>query len=222
MFFKITSCSWQFSVALSKPTKNWQEHDVILKNIPLLTKISAKLITAIFFMVHINTYAIETSIQLHKADQSGAYGVSLGIGNNFFNQREFNWAVSYNRLEDVNITWNDDDINFALDTIDLMLSYRYYPRSYNNFVKSLIVEFQVGAGVALTENKFIWPALAEEKLFSEQGDINGVLAFMVHKKFTKQVSMHIGLKRYPDYSEFGDVSSVFLGFSYQFGQQLGY
>jgi len=195
---------------------------VILKNIPLITKISAKFIAVVLFMVHINSYAIETSVQLHKADQSGAYGFSLGIGDNFFNQREFNWAVSYNRLEDVNITWNNDDINFALDTIDFMFSYRYYPKSYNHFIKSLTVEFQAGVGVALTENKFLWPALNEEKYFSEQGDINGVFSFMIHKKFTKQVSMHIGLKHYPSYSEFGDVSSMFLGVTYQFGKQLGY
>lgn len=195
---------------------------MILKNIPLITKTLAKLIALALFMVHINSYAIETSMQLHKADQSGAYGFSFGIGDDFFNQREFNWAVSYNRIEDVNITWNDDDINFALDTIDLMLSYRYYPKSYNYFVKSLIIEFQAGVGVALTENKFIWPDLNEEKYFSEQGDINGVLSFLVHKKFTKQVSMHIGLKHYPDYSEFGDVSSVSLGVTYKFGKQLGY
>jgi hypothetical protein len=173
-------------------------------------------------MVHINSYAMETSIQLHKADQSGAYGVSVGIGDNFFNQQEFNWAVSYNRLEDINITWNDDDINFALDTVDLMLSYRYYPKSYNHFVKSLIVEFQVGVGVTLTENKFLWPELDEVKVFSEQGDVNGVLGFTVHKKLTKQVSMQIGVKHYPDYSEFGDVSSVFMGVTYQFGRQPAY
>jgi hypothetical protein len=195
---------------------------VILKKIPLITKISAKLIAMVLFMVHINSYAIETSMQLHKADQPGAYGVSLGIGDNFFNQREFNWAVSYNRLEDVNITWNDDDINFDLDTVDLMLSYRYYPTSYNRFVKNLIVEFQAGVGVVITENKFVWSALNEEKYFSEQGDINGVFAFMVHKKMTKQVAMHIGLKHYPDYSEFGDISSVFLGFTYTFGRKMGY
>ncbi|MDX2369039.1 MAG: hypothetical protein QNK36_11655, partial [Colwellia sp.] len=204
-----------------KPTKKWQEHDVILKNIPLITNISAKFIAVVLFMVHINSNAIETSIQVHKVDQSGTYGFSLGVGDNFFDQRELNWAVSYNRLTDVNITWNNDDINFDLDTVDLMLSYRYYPHSYNRFVKGLIVEFQVGAGAVLTENKFLWPAISEneEKYFSEQGDINSVFGFMVHKKFTKQVAMHIGLKRYPDYSEFGDVSSVFLGFTYIFGRQ---
>jgi hypothetical protein len=195
---------------------------VILKNIPLITKISARLIAVVLFMVHINSYAIETSIQLHKVDQSGATGFSFGIGDNFFNQREFNWAISYNRLEDVNITWNDDDIDFSLDTVDLMLSYRYYPTSYNRFVKNLMVEFQAGVGVAMTENKFTWSELNEEKYFSEQGDVNGVFGFMIHNKLTKQAAIHIGLKHYPDYSEFGDVSSVFLGFTYTFGRQAAY
>ena len=195
---------------------------MILKNIPLMIKISARIIVMVLFMAHINSYAIETSMQLHKVDQSGAYGFSFGIGDNFFNQQEFNWAVSYNRIEDINITWNDDDINFTLDTVDLMLSYHYYPKSYNPFVKSLIVEFQAGVGVALTENKFVWPTLNEEKYFSEQGDVNAVVGFLVHKKLNKKVSMHIGLKHYLDYSEFGDISSVFLGISYQFGKQLGY
>jgi len=195
---------------------------VILKNIPLTTQISIKFIALVLFMMPISSYAIETSMQLHKADQSGAYGFSLGVGDDIFDQREFNWAVSYNRLEDVNITWNNDDINFSLDTVDLMLSYRFYPTSYNRFVKSLTVEFQAGAGVVLTENKFDWPHLNEEKYFSEQGDINAVFSFKVHKKLTKKVSMHLGLKHYPDYSEFGDVSSVFIGVTYQFGRQPAY
>ncbi len=195
----------------------------LITNLFATTKTLTTLLSVMLFMVSFNSSALETSIQLHKADQSGAHGVSLGIGDNFFNHREFNWAVSYNRLEDANITWNDDDINFSLDTVDLMLSYRYYPKSYNSFVKSLIVEFQLGAGIALTENKFTWPELQnEEKYFSEQGDVNPVLAFIVHKKFTKQTSMHIGVKHYSDYSEFGDVSSVFIGFNYNFGRQQGY
>jgi hypothetical protein len=180
-------------------------------------------VTAVLFMVHFNSYAIESSIQLHKADQSGAYGVSLGFSDNFFKQKEFNWAISYNRLEDINVTWNNDDINFSLDTVDIMLSYRHYPKSYNSFIKSLTFEFQAGVGVSLTENKFLWPELNnEEKFFSEQGDINGVLAFLVHKSLTKEISMHIGVKHYLDYSEFGDVSSVFLGFTYRFGRKAGY
>ncbi len=195
----------------------------LVTNLFISTKTLTTLIGALLLIVAFNSSAIETSIQVHKADQSGAYGVSLGIGDNFFKQREFNWAVSYNRIEDVNITWNDDDINFSLDTVDLMLSYRYYPKSYNSFVKSLIVEFQLGAGIALTENKFTWPELEnEEKYFSEQGDVNPVLAFIVHRKLTKQTSMHIGVKHYSDYSQFGDVSSVFIGINYNFGRQQGY
>ncbi|MFT5760724.1 MAG: hypothetical protein ACI9LM_005511 [Alteromonadaceae bacterium] len=203
---------------------------MILKKMSLITKISAKFIAMVLFLVPINSYAIETSMQLHKADQSGAYGLSLGIGDNFFNQREFNWAVTYNHFENIvvndlkdqSLVWDKSDNSFPLDTIDLMLSYRYYPSSYNTFIKSLIVEFQAGAGINLTENKFIFNNNPTEVVFSEQGDINGVFAFMVHKKFTKQVAMHIGLKHYPDYSEFGDISSVFLGFTYTFGRQMGY
>lgn len=189
---------------------------------PKIVNVLVKLVTAFFLMTHLNSYAIESTIQVHKADQSGAYGVTLGLGDNFFKQKEFNWAISYNRLEDISVTWNNDDIAFSLNTIDLMLSYRYYPKTYNKFLKSLIVEFQAGVGIALTENKFIWPELAEEKFFSEQGDVNGILAFSVHKKFSKQMSMNIGIKHYPGYSDFGDISSVFLGFSYQFGSQDGY
>jgi hypothetical protein len=177
---------------------------------------------AMLFLMHQNSYAIEPIIQIHKADQSGAYGLSLGVSDNFFNQQEFNWSISYNRLQDINVNWNDEDIDFSLDTVDLMLSYRFYPKSYYKFVKTLSFEFQAGVGVAITENKFLWPELNEEKIFSEQGDVNGVVAFLVHKKFTKEVSMHLGVKHYSDYSEFGDISSVFLGFSYHFGKKTGY
>jgi len=190
-----------------------------------LNKSTSTLVTvliSVLMLVSANSYAIEPLIHIHKADQEGTYGVSLGLSDSFFKQKEFNWSVSYNRLQDVNVTWNGDDIDFSLDTIDLMLSYRYQPKSYSTFIKSLMFEFQAGVGVSLTENKFVWPALNEEKFFSEQGDINGVVAFLVHKKFTNQVSMQLGVKHYPDYSEFGNVSSIFVGFSYRFGQQEGY
>lgn len=180
------------------------------------------LFTSAFFMIHFNSYAIEPTLQLHKVDQDNAYGFSVGVTDDLFNKKEFNWAISYNRIEDFTVTWNEDEIDFSLDTIDLMLSYRYYPKSYNAFVKSLIFEFQAGVGVALTENKFEWPELSEEKYFSEQGDINGVFSFLVHKKFSKEMAIQIGLKHYPDYSEFGDVSSIYIGFSYQFGRKVGY
>ena len=174
------------------------------------------------FTLSFTSRAMETSAELHKVDQSGSYGFSLGVGDNFFNQQAFNWQVSYNRIEDVNITWNDDDIDFSLDTIDVSLRYRYFPKSYNKFVNSLMVEFQIGAGIALTENKFTWPELQEEKYFSEQGDINPFLEISLHKELSKTTSIHVGFKHYPSYSEFDDISSVFIGFSYNFGSRTGY
>ena len=82
------------------------------------------------------------------------------------------------------------------------------------------LEYEVGAAVALTENKFTWPELNEEKFFSEQGDINGFLAISGHYKVSSNVSATLGVKHYPKMSEFGSISSVFLGikFNLNFGQ----
>lgn len=183
-----------------------------------LTKVCALLLA----MVNMQGHAVETSVQLHKVDQDGSYGYSFAIGDDFFNKPEFNWQIAYSRVEDANIQWNDDDIDFSLDTIDLALSYRYFPKSYNKFINSLSFEFQVGAGIVLTENKFTWPDLQEEKFFSEQGDINPFIAVAIHKELSRKTSMHIGLKHYPSYSEFDDVSSIFIGFTYNFGGKSGY
>ena len=163
--------------------------------------------------------ALESSIQVHKVDQDKSYGYSLALGGSFFNQKAFNWQVAYNRLEDVNIAWQSDEIDFSLDTADFALSYRYYPSSYDKFVRSFNVEFQVGAGVALTETKFEWPELEEEKYFSEQGDVNPFVSVLVHKEISKSTSIHLGVKHYPSYSEFDDISSVFIGFTYQFDRK---
>jgi hypothetical protein len=84
------------------------------------------------------------------------------------------------------------------------------------------LEFQLGAGVALTENKFEWPELGEEKYFSEQGDVNPFLSLSLHKKLTKNTSMQIGIKHYPSYSEFDDITSLYFGINYRFGRQIGY
>ncbi len=200
---------------------------------PKITKnVFVKLASIILFMVSINSYAVEPFFQVHKADQSEVYGASIGISDSFFNQREFNWAISYNYLGNVSINnleeyspvWDESDNSFPLNTVDLMLSYRYYPKTYNSFIKTLIFEFQAGVGIALTENKFVFrPEIdTDDVYFSEQGDVNVALGFLVHKKLTKQVSMQIGVKHYPDYSEFGDISSVYIGFSYRFGREGGY
>lgn len=186
-----------------------------------LKKITSFFAVALCF-VQLNTYAMETNFQAHKVNQSGTYGFSVGISDSFFKQKEFNWLVSYNRVQNKTIEWNNDAIDFSLDTVDLMLSYRYSPKSYSTFVKSLTFEFQAGAGIALTENKFNWPELNEERFFSEQGDVNAVVAFVIHKSFSKDFAMQLGVKHYPDYSNFGDISSAFIGFSYNFGSKTGY
>lgn len=182
---------------------------------------TAQILCTFLVSMTFQTQAVETSIQAHKVDQDKSYGYTLALGGSFFSQRAFNWQVAYNRLEDVKITWNEDDIDFSLDTVDLALSYRYYPTTYDKFIRSFNVEFQVGAGIALTETKFDWPELQEEKYFSEQGDINPFLSVLVHKEISKNTSMHLGIKHYPSYSEFDDISSVFIGFTYQFGRKRG-
>ncbi len=182
----------------------------------------AKVLCAFFVLANFQSQAVETSIQAHKVDQDKSYGYTLAVGGNLFDQQAINWQVAYNRLEDVKITWDNVDIAFSLDTVELALSYRYYPSSYNKFIRSINVEFQLGAGIALTETKFEWPELQEEKFFSEQGDVNPFLSVLLHKELSKNTSIHLGVKHYPSYSEFDDISSVFIGFNYLFGRQVGY
>ena len=183
---------------------------------------TAQVLCAFLVLINFQSQAIETSIQAHKVDQDKSYGYTLALGGKFFDQKSINWQVAYNRLEDVKITWNDDEIDFSLDTVELALSYRYSPSSYDKFMRSLSVEFQLGAGIALTDAKFEWPELEQEKYFSEQGDVNPFLSVLVHKEISKSTSLHIGIKHYPSYSEFDDISSVFIGFNYRFGRQVGY
>lgn len=171
----------------------------------------------------LSSFAIETNIQAHKTSDSGGYGFTLGVANNITKDDSFNWLAAYNRIDNVAITWNDKDIDFSLDTIDLMLSYRYQAKTYNRFLNKLSYELQAGASVVLTENKFIFPDLDdEEKIFSESGDVNAVLSMLVNYKMTKASSFQIGVKYYPDFSEFGSISSAFIGFKYKFGRTNGY
>lgn len=181
------------------------------------------LFLVLFLSVQLKSYALESSVELHKGSDSGTYGFSLGVTDSFFKQKAFNWRVSYNRLNDVAVDWNAQDVDFSIDTVDLMLTYRYSPHSYNKFINKLTLEFQGGAAVTLTENKFVFPDLANfKKVFSEQGDVNAVLGFLVNYKTSTSTSVHVGMKYYPDYSEFGSVTSAFIGFNYHFGRQTGY
>ena len=178
------------------------------------------------------SHALESSVQLHKVDQDKSFGYSISIGDEFFNQKAFNWQVSYNRLENVAIgdldkisgTWDEADFDFTLQTVDLNLAYRYYPKSYDKFISSLMVEFQLGAAVNLSEHKLVFrPNFNRDDIyFADQGDINPVLSISLQKSFTKNSAMHIGFKHYPNYSDFGSISTLYIGFNYRFGRQIGY
>lgn len=182
----------------------------------------AKSLGVLFLILSSGAQAVEGSLQLHKTDQEGSYGYSLAVGDSFSKQSPYNWQVSYNRVQDVSVNWNQSDIDFSLDTVDIALSYRHSFQSYDKFVKSLFVEFQAGVGVAITENKFEWPELEEEKYFSEKGDVNPFISISLHKKFTKNTSMQLGVKYYPSYSEFDSITSLYIGVNYRFGRQIGY
>lgn len=166
--------------------------------------------------------ALDTSFSLHKGDESKTKGMSVGLADNFTKGSNWYWSVAYNTLDDVKVTWNNDELYFKTDTIDAVVSYRQQLKSYNDFFKKVTLEYQVGASVALTENKFFWQDLNEEKYFSEKGDINAVLAFAAHYNFNKKAALTLGIKYQPNFSEFGDISSVFIGINYKFGKTMGY
>ncbi|KGJ89855.1 hypothetical protein [Colwellia psychrerythraea] len=192
----------------------------------------AQMLALVMIMVFGNAHALESSVQLHKVDQDKSFGYSLSIGDEFFNQKAFNWQVSYNRLENVAISdldetsdaWDKAGFDFAIQTIDLSLGYRYYPKSYDKFISSLMVEFQLGAAVNISEHKLVFrPDFDRDDIyFAEQGDINPVISISLQKSFTKNSAMHIGVKHYPSYSDFGSISTLFIGFNYRFGRQVGY
>jgi hypothetical protein len=176
--------------------------------------------------------ALESSIQLHKVAQDTSFGYNLSIGDEFFNQKAFNWQISYNRLENVEISdldktseaWSQAGFDFSIQTIDLSLAYRYYPRSYDRFIETLMVEFQLGAAFNLSDHKLVFrPNLDRDDIyFANQGDINPVMSISVQKSLTKNNAVHIGFKHYPSYSDFGSISTLFIGFNYRFGRQIGY
>jgi hypothetical protein len=192
----------------------------------------AKILCLVLTMLHSTSYALESSIQAHKVDQDESFGYSLSIGDEFFNQKAFNWQVNYTHLEHVAISdldkisgaWDEADFDFSLDNIDLMIGYRYYPKSYNKFIKTLMFEFQVGGTVNLNDHKLVFrPDFDRDDIyFAEQGDINPVVAISIQKSFTKNSAIHIGIKHYPSYSDFGSISTLFIGFNYRFGRQFSY
>ena len=167
-------------------------------------------------------HAIETDFAFHQGSESDTQGLSISIADRFTKSSNFYWAVGYSYLDDVKVEWNNSDLFFKVDTVDAIVSYRYKPKSYDQFMKQITLEYQLGATIALTENKFVWPELDEEKYFSESNDINPMLGFNIHYDMSKKTSIKVGFKYQPSFSEFDDITSVYFGFSYKFGKQVGY
>jgi len=190
-------------------------------------KIAALLGMLSFIFLNPASHASEVGIGLLKGDESKTQGVSLSFADQFSRGSQFYWELSYNKLNDVKVDWNNSTQYFTVDTIEAMVSYRQRIKSYNAFTKNLTLEYQAGVSVALTENKFFWPkgekiTSDETKYFSESGDVNGVVGFAVHYKLGKNTAMKLGIKHIPSFSGFGSNSTVHLGFIYKFGTRYSY
>jgi len=185
-----------------------------------LFAVSSVLISASFLSSNVN--AIEVSGNFHKGEESKTAGFSFALADKFSKGGNLYWSVAYNSLDKVKVEWNNDELFFKIDTIDALVSYRHKIQSYNSFFKNLTIEYQVGASIALTENKFTWPetpGLEEEvRYFSEDNDVNAVIAVGARYKLDRNTSINFGVKYQPSFSEFGDISSAYVGLTYRFGR----
>ena len=168
--------------------------------------------------------ALEISGDFHKGSESKTQGYSFALADTFAKGGNIYWTVGYSSLDKVKVEWNNDELFFKIDTIDALVSYRHKVQSYNSFFKNLTIEYQIGASVALTENKFTWPetpGLEEEiKYFSEDSDINGLIGIGAYYKLNRNASIKFGVKYQPSFSEFGAITSAYVGVTYRFGRGL--
>lgn len=165
-----------------------------------------------------STNAADISANAHKGDND-IKGYSFYFADQFSKKSNFRWQVGYSSYSDLSVKWNQDKLYFDVNNIEAILSYRHKVKSYNGFFNRLSIEYQVGAAVATTENKFNWPSLNEEKFFSEKGDINGFLGLALYYNLSRTTALILGVKYHPEFSEFGDMSSIYFGINYGFGQQ---
>jgi len=167
--------------------------------------------------ITLSAQSVELAASFHQGDQSQSKGYSLAVTENFARRSPFYWTLAYNKLDKVFVDWNGSSLSFPLESIETSLSYRQKLSSRNPAMRRLSIEYQAGISTALTENKFVWSELNEQKYFSERGDVNAFVAVTAHYQFASNTSIHLGLKHLPSLSEFGAISSVFLGLSYRFG-----
>jgi hypothetical protein len=164
------------------------------------------------FVFSLPLQALEIGGSVHKGTENDTQGYSFFISDNFSRRSPFYWSLGVSRYDDVSVEWNNSNLEFPLSSAEVALSYRHQFTSRNPTMRRFSMEYQLGVAASLTENKFTWPELNEEKYFSETGDINGFLAISAHYKVSSNVSAIMGVKHFPEVSEFGSISSVFLGF----------
>ena len=171
------------------------------------------------FVFSFPSYSLEIGVSGHQSTEYETQGVSIFIADNFSRKSQFYWNLGFHRYDEVYVEWNNSTLKFPINSAEVSLSYRQQFSSRSPTMRRLSVEYQLGAAVALTENKFTWAELGEEKYFSETGDINGFLAISANYQVTKNLYAFMGVKHFPEMSEFGSMSSVFLGvkFNLNFG-----
>jgi hypothetical protein len=168
-------------------------------------------------VVSLPTTALELGVSFHQGEESDTKGYNLSLSDNFSRRGNIYWTLAYNKLDKVQVEWNNSALSFPVESIEAALSYRWSFRKPP--MRDIEFEFQLGAATSLTDNKFFWTQLDEEKYFSETGDVTAFVAVSTRYKVTPQASLQLGIKHYPDFYEFGSVSSVFVGFNYNFGGQ---
>ncbi len=193
-----------------------------IESVNIFKKITLILTVLLSCSFSLSLYALEVGAAIHKGDESKTTGFNLSISDNFSRKHNLYWTLAYNNLDDIKVNWNQRELFFSVDTLEALVSYQQKLKTYDSFLKNIVFEYQAGLSVALTENKFIWEELDQERLFSEKGDINAVLAFSTLYNINKNSVVKLGVKYQPSFSEFGSVSSIYLGFTYKFGRQIGY
>ncbi|PKG93257.1 hypothetical protein [Paraglaciecola sp. MB-3u-78] len=165
-------------------------------------------------VVSLPSQALEVGGSAHQGTESETQGYTIFIADNFSRRSPFYWSLGLSRYDEVFVEWNNSNLKFPINSAEASLSYRHQFTARNPTMRRFTLEYQLGVAASLTDNKFTWAELNEEKYFSETGDINGFLAISAHYQVSSNVSAIMGVRYFPNMSEFGSMSSVFLGFKF--------
>jgi hypothetical protein len=191
-------------------------NDLVERSLAKKRQVVAVLFTIFaLFVISLPSKAVEVGVSAHQGAEYETQGYSVYIANNFSRRSPFYWSLGISRYDEVYVEWNSRNLKFPINNAEAALSYRHAFNSRNR-AGNFSMEYQVGVATALTENKFTWPDRGEEKYFSETGDINGFVAISAHYKVSSNFSAYVGVKHFPKMSEFGSLSSAFLGVKFNF------